>query len=84
MSWQVAAGFVTADEEVKKFHLSPAQQMVLANEYGPDASPFFSAGQQFVRSSRSVSSHVQSAASLMCTWETMSRGQQLRVSGITL
>ncbi len=43
--WQVADGFVTADDGAKTFHLSPAQQMVLANEYGPDASPFFSAGQ---------------------------------------
>ena len=44
--WQVAAGFVTADDEAKTFHLSPVQQMVLANEYGLDASPFFSAGWQ--------------------------------------
>jgi hypothetical protein len=43
---QAAAGFVTADAEAQHFHLSPAQQLVLTNEYGPDASPFFAAGSQ--------------------------------------
>ena len=41
---QASAGYVTADDAAEKFHLSPAQQMVLANETGPDASPFFTAG----------------------------------------
>ena len=42
--WQAAAGFVMADAEAQRFHLSLAQQLVLTNEYGSDASPFFSAG----------------------------------------
>ena len=42
---QAAAGFVTADDEAKRFHLSAVQQIVLTNEYGPDASHMFSAGQ---------------------------------------
>ena len=41
---QASAGYITADDAAEKFHLSPVQQMVLANETGPDASPFFSAG----------------------------------------
>ena len=51
VQWQAAAGFVTADEKAQHFHLSPAQQMVLTNEYGPDASPMFSAGQRSPMSS---------------------------------
>ena len=35
---------MTADAEAHRFHLSPAQQLVLTNEYGSDASPLFSAG----------------------------------------
>jgi hypothetical protein len=34
------------DSQASRFHLSPAQQLVLTDEYGSDASPFFSAGWQ--------------------------------------
>ena len=41
---QASAGFITANQNAELFHLTPAQQMVFANESGPDASPMFTAG----------------------------------------
>lgn len=64
---QASAGIVSTNAEAQAFWLNDAQQAVLANEHGPDASPFYTGGAPLFYSHRLPAAthcfaHLQSAA----------------------
>lgn len=55
---------MSSNAEATSFWLSEAQQAVLANEYGADASPAFCGGDRSVRTTRRAASHASSSTCL--------------------